>query len=248
MNSASSQRAASPRRPRELTGSPISPSPVSGCSRRRLRQRRRSHPPRNQLRARGPPASTSTPNRSRPPLPRAQRSHRRALPGRQTRTKLPFPDGEFDLVYTSKTTHHVRDWKQALTEMVRVLKPGRPPPLPRLRRLVRRAAPDTERTQPPRRRAATPARTALEFALPLHRRLPSRLSTNRAKLTATRSPVGRERRRSSRVGFRPGTLLQPRSLESVGDLRCPGADRVPVAQGRPASRGRGPRSFRSVTA
>ena len=39
-------------------------------------------------------------------------------------TRLPFPDGEFDLVYTNKTTHHIRDWQQALTEMIRVLKPG----------------------------------------------------------------------------------------------------------------------------
>ena len=38
-------------------------------------------------------------------------------------TRLPFADGEFDLVYTNKTTHHIRDWQQALTEMIRVLKP-----------------------------------------------------------------------------------------------------------------------------
>ncbi len=37
---------------------------------------------------------------------------------------LPFADGEFDLVYTNKTTHHIREWQQALTEMTRVLKPG----------------------------------------------------------------------------------------------------------------------------
>jgi len=38
-------------------------------------------------------------------------------------TKLPFADGEFDLVYTNKTTHHIGDWQRALTEMIRVLKP-----------------------------------------------------------------------------------------------------------------------------
>jgi ubiquinone/menaquinone biosynthesis C-methylase UbiE len=39
-------------------------------------------------------------------------------------TDLPFPDGQFDLVYTNKTTHHIPDWHQAITDMVRVLKPG----------------------------------------------------------------------------------------------------------------------------
>jgi ubiquinone/menaquinone biosynthesis C-methylase UbiE len=39
-------------------------------------------------------------------------------------TRLPFADGEFDLVYSSKTTHHVPEWSRALSEMVRVLKPG----------------------------------------------------------------------------------------------------------------------------
>ncbi|HVN62981.1 MAG TPA: class I SAM-dependent methyltransferase [Gaiellaceae bacterium] len=39
-------------------------------------------------------------------------------------TRLPFADGEFDLVHTSKTTHHIRDWQRALAEMDRVLKPG----------------------------------------------------------------------------------------------------------------------------
>ena len=38
-------------------------------------------------------------------------------------TRLPFADDEFDLVYTNKTTHHIRDWQRALTEMTRVLKP-----------------------------------------------------------------------------------------------------------------------------
>jgi ubiquinone/menaquinone biosynthesis C-methylase UbiE len=39
-------------------------------------------------------------------------------------SQLPFPDGEFDLVYTNKTTHHVLDWQQAVAEMGRLLKPG----------------------------------------------------------------------------------------------------------------------------
>ena len=39
-------------------------------------------------------------------------------------TSLPFATGEFDFVYTNKTTHHIRDWEQALAEMTRVLKPG----------------------------------------------------------------------------------------------------------------------------
>jgi ubiquinone/menaquinone biosynthesis C-methylase UbiE len=39
-------------------------------------------------------------------------------------TALPFHDGEFDLVYTNKTTHHIRDWQRAISEMARVLKPG----------------------------------------------------------------------------------------------------------------------------
>ena len=39
-------------------------------------------------------------------------------------TRLPFANGEFDLVYTNKTTHHIRDWQRALAEMTRVLKPG----------------------------------------------------------------------------------------------------------------------------
>lgn len=37
---------------------------------------------------------------------------------------LPFADGEFDLVITNKTTHHIPNWPQVFAEMVRVLKPG----------------------------------------------------------------------------------------------------------------------------
>jgi ubiquinone/menaquinone biosynthesis C-methylase UbiE len=39
-------------------------------------------------------------------------------------TALPFANGEFDLVFTSKTTHHVPDWQRAVGEMVRVLGAG----------------------------------------------------------------------------------------------------------------------------
>jgi ubiquinone/menaquinone biosynthesis C-methylase UbiE len=38
-------------------------------------------------------------------------------------TRLPFEDGRFDIVATSKTTHHVPRWRSALAEMRRVLKP-----------------------------------------------------------------------------------------------------------------------------
>ena len=39
-------------------------------------------------------------------------------------TRLPFEDETFDIVASFKTMHHVPEWKQALTEMARVLKPG----------------------------------------------------------------------------------------------------------------------------
>lgn len=39
-------------------------------------------------------------------------------------TQLPFEDGEFDIVFTNKVTHHIPNWKDALAEMVRVLKPN----------------------------------------------------------------------------------------------------------------------------
>ena len=39
-------------------------------------------------------------------------------------TRLPFPDGEFDIVATNKVTHHVPRWEDALAEMRRVLAPG----------------------------------------------------------------------------------------------------------------------------
>ncbi len=42
----------------------------------------------------------------------------------QDATQLPFQDGEFDIVFTSKALHHVPNWQDAIVEMVRVLKPG----------------------------------------------------------------------------------------------------------------------------
>jgi ubiquinone/menaquinone biosynthesis C-methylase UbiE len=39
-------------------------------------------------------------------------------------TQLPFENHEFDLVSTNKVTHHIPTWQDAVTEMIRVLKPG----------------------------------------------------------------------------------------------------------------------------
>lgn len=39
-------------------------------------------------------------------------------------TRLPFDDGEFDIVYTNKVTHHIPNWLEAVAEMARVVKPG----------------------------------------------------------------------------------------------------------------------------
>ena len=39
-------------------------------------------------------------------------------------TRLKFGDEEFDIVATSKTTHHIPNYERALAEMVRVLRPG----------------------------------------------------------------------------------------------------------------------------
>jgi len=39
-------------------------------------------------------------------------------------TALDFPDGAFDVVATSMTTHHIPEWERALAEMIRVLRPG----------------------------------------------------------------------------------------------------------------------------
>ena len=38
--------------------------------------------------------------------------------------RLPFADGTFDLVTSSKATHHIPEWENALAEMCRVLRPG----------------------------------------------------------------------------------------------------------------------------
>jgi ubiquinone/menaquinone biosynthesis C-methylase UbiE len=39
-------------------------------------------------------------------------------------TRLPFDPGEFDVVFTNKVTHHIPNWREALAEMMRVIKPG----------------------------------------------------------------------------------------------------------------------------
>jgi ubiquinone/menaquinone biosynthesis C-methylase UbiE len=39
-------------------------------------------------------------------------------------TRLPFSDGEFDIVATNKVMHHVPEWQSAFAEMLRVLSPG----------------------------------------------------------------------------------------------------------------------------
>lgn len=38
-------------------------------------------------------------------------------------TQLPFEDGQFDIVFTNKVTHHIPKWEDAVAEMIRVLKP-----------------------------------------------------------------------------------------------------------------------------
>jgi SAM-dependent methyltransferase len=39
-------------------------------------------------------------------------------------TQLPFENGQFDIVFTNKVTHHIPSWKNAVAEMIRVLKPN----------------------------------------------------------------------------------------------------------------------------
>ena len=39
-------------------------------------------------------------------------------------TRLDFGEGEFDVVATNMTTHHIPNWEEALSEMVRVLRTG----------------------------------------------------------------------------------------------------------------------------
>ena len=38
--------------------------------------------------------------------------------------ELPFKDNEFDIVFSNGVLHHTTDWKQGISELVRVLKPG----------------------------------------------------------------------------------------------------------------------------
>jgi ubiquinone/menaquinone biosynthesis C-methylase UbiE len=39
-------------------------------------------------------------------------------------TRLPFADASFDAVASSKATHHIQAWTEALAEMARVIRPG----------------------------------------------------------------------------------------------------------------------------
>jgi ubiquinone/menaquinone biosynthesis C-methylase UbiE len=39
-------------------------------------------------------------------------------------TALPFPDGQFDIVLSCGMLHHIGDWRAALSEVARVLRPG----------------------------------------------------------------------------------------------------------------------------
>ena len=39
-------------------------------------------------------------------------------------TQLPFEAGQFNIVFTNKVTHHIPKWREALAEMMRVIKPG----------------------------------------------------------------------------------------------------------------------------
>jgi ubiquinone/menaquinone biosynthesis C-methylase UbiE len=39
-------------------------------------------------------------------------------------TRLPFADGEFHIVASSKVTHHIPNWEAAFAEMARVVGPG----------------------------------------------------------------------------------------------------------------------------
>lgn len=39
-------------------------------------------------------------------------------------THLPFDADEFDIVFTNKVTHHIPHWREALAEMMKVIKPG----------------------------------------------------------------------------------------------------------------------------
>jgi ubiquinone/menaquinone biosynthesis C-methylase UbiE len=39
-------------------------------------------------------------------------------------TRLPFEDGQFDIVFTNKVTHHIPNWREAMAEMMRIIKAG----------------------------------------------------------------------------------------------------------------------------
>lgn len=52
------------------------------------------------------------------------RGHPQATVSQADVTDLPFEDGRFDVVVSYLMLHHVIEWRQALAEAVRVLKPG----------------------------------------------------------------------------------------------------------------------------
>ena len=51
-------------------------------------------------------------------------THREVTVERADVTALPFADGSFDVVTSYLMLHHVVDWRPALTEALRVLRPG----------------------------------------------------------------------------------------------------------------------------
>ncbi len=66
-----------------------------------------------------------------PSMIRLARRHLRRVPARTAihlsladATRMPFPDGEFDAVFEVGVIHHVPEWRAALAEVGRVLRPG----------------------------------------------------------------------------------------------------------------------------
>ena len=133
---------------------------------------------------------------------------------------LPFADGEFDLVYTNKATHHIREWQQALTEMTRVLKPGGH--LLYTDFVARSAgASDTARTQPPRQRAPATGRATLGPVPQLHGRIPQAHSELTGRVPRPLDPVMAT---SDALEARFGALSVRRQggFESASDVQSTG--------------------------
>lgn len=90
-------------------------------------------------------------------------------------TRMPYGDGLFDAVFESGVVHHIPDWRAALREVGRVLKPGgrfcfAEPSRGRLRRGLYRILPHSVESMfdPDEWRSAL-AEAALEVEEPLHR-------------------------------------------------------------------------------